>query len=278
MLPVADLRPVNLMRRLLFGYIIFHFIQVFPLIGQLYDPGKTFIATHSLHEFTRGTIVNLLSMDAVGKQYMWFFIVQVLFAFIGLIGLLPRISSFMVFFTTVNLQNRIYLTVTGGDVLLFLVLFYLSFVSSGKKPKNADMYHLQNAFDRIFIFLIKMQLIIVYGISAIYKLQSPQWLDGTAVQQILLIDEYSLPVLQKAVCAAPFIFKMLTWLTLLYQIVFPVLVFVKPVKNYLLFLGLIFHLFIALGMGLLNFSLVMVCCYAIFYDFSRQNEPQKQFS
>ncbi|MGZ3865035.1 MAG: hypothetical protein ACXVC6_13450 [Bacteroidia bacterium] len=278
MLPVADMRPVNMMRKLLFGYIIFHFIQVLPLIGELYDPDKTFIATHSLHGFTRGTLVNLLSVDWIGEHYRWFIIVQILFAGIGLLGFIPRISSFLVFFTTVNLQNRIYPTITGGDVLLFLMLFYLSFVSSGKKIKNENLNHLQNAFDRIFIFLIKVQLIIVYAVSAIYKLKSPQWLDGTAVQQILLINEYSFPALQKVVCAVPLIFKLLTWLTLLYQIAFPVLIFVKPVKNYLLVSGLIFHLFIAFGMGLLNFSLVMACCYAVFYDFRREKDALAQFS
>ncbi|MGZ3864419.1 MAG: hypothetical protein ACXVPN_14270 [Bacteroidia bacterium] len=266
------------MRKLLFGYVIFHFVQIYSLIGLLYDPAQTFIATHSVNGFNRGTIVNLLSVESIGKHYMWFFIAQLFFAFTGIVGFFPRISSFIVFFTTVNLQNRISPTITGGDSLLVLMLFYLSFVSGGKKMKNENLDHLQNAFDRVFIFMIKMQLIIVYGVSTICKLQSASWLDGTAVQQILLIDEYSFPALQRLVCEAPFAFKLLTWLTLFYQAAFPVLVFVRPVKNYLLLCGLIFHFFIAFAMGLLNFSLVMVCCYAVFYDLRKAPERENRFS
>lgn len=268
MLPLANMQAVNIMRRLLFGYVIFNFFQTLTFIDTLY--GTTgLIATRHLSGVTLTTLVNLLSVDAVKNQYMLFFAVQVFFAIVGLLGFLPRISSFIVFFITLNLHNRIYAAVSGGDVLLCLMLFYLSFISGGKKYRNEHFNQVQNAFDCVFIFMCKAQLIIVYSVSAIYKLQSPEWLNGSALQQILLIDEYSFPALQKLVCSVPFVFKLLTWLALLYQVLFPFLIFVKRVKNYVLISGIIFHLFIAFAMGLLNFSLVMICCYAIFYDFKK---------
>lgn len=267
MQPVVNRRPVTIMRKLLFGYVIFNFLQLFQVIEILYSSQTSLIATQSLSGFTLTTLVNLLSVDAVKNYYVLFFVVQLFFAFIGLLGFFPKVSAFMVFFTMINLQNRIYSTISGGDILLCLMLFYLSFISDGKKLKNENLNQIQNAFDRIFIFLCKIQLLIVYSVSAIYKLQSTQWLDGSALQQILLIDEYSIPTLQHAVCYIPFVFKLLTWGTLLYQILFPFLIFVKRAKNYLLVSGIIFHLFIAFAMGLFNFSLVMICCYAIFYDF-----------
>jgi hypothetical protein len=270
MLPLVNYRPVNIMRRLLFGCVIFNFLQLFPAIDALYGVQNSLIATQSLNGFTLTTLVNLLSVDALKSYYMLFFMVQLCFAFMGMLGFWPRVSSFVVFFTTINLQNRIYPTLTGGDVLLCLMLFYTGFISEGKKLQNEHFNQVQNAFNRIFTWLCKIQLVIVYAISAIYKLQSPQWLDGSAVQQLLLINEYSFPALQRAVCAAPFLFKLLTWLVLLYQLAFPLLVFVKRVKKYLLFSGVVFHFFIAFAMGLFNFSLVMICCYAVFYDFEEK--------
>ncbi len=265
----AKPRSATLMRKLLFGYVIFNFLQLIPVIEILYSSQTSLIVTQSLNGFTLTTLVNLLSIDAIKNYYMLFFVVQLFFAFIGLFGFYPRISAFVVFFTTINLQNRIYSTISGGDILLCLMLFYLSFISNGKKLKSENLNQIQNACDRIFICLCKMQLLIVYSVSAIYKLQSPQWLDGSALQHILLIDEYSFPTLQHLVCNMPLVFKLLTWLTLLYQIVFPFLIFVKRVKNYLLLSGILFHLFIAFAMGLFNFSMVMICCYAVFYDFKK---------
>ena len=277
MLPVANLRSVNIMRRLLFAYVIFNFLQILPYLNTLYG-SSGMIATQHLNGFTLTTLVNLLSVDAIKNYYILFFMVQLFFSLIGLFGFLPRICTAIVFFTTINLENRIYSTISGGDVLLYLMLFYLSFISDGKKLKNENLDQIQNAFDRIFIFMCKAQLVIVYAVSAIYKLQSPQWIDGSALQQILLIDEYSLPALQKAVCSAPILFKLLTWLSLLYLMLFPILIFIKKVKNYLLLGGIIFHLFIAFGMGLFNFGLIMICCYAIFYDFEQKSLRNEVFS
>jgi hypothetical protein len=276
MLPVADIRPVNIMRRLLFAYVIFNFVQMLPYLDTLYGRFGL-VATQHLTGFTLTTLVNLLSVDAIKNYYLMFFAVQLLFALICLLGFLPRICSLVVFFTTINLQNRIYSTVSGGDILLCLMLFYLSFISNGKKLKNSNFNQIQNAFDRAFIFMCKAQLIIVYAVSAIFKLQSPQWLDGSAMQQILSIDEYSIPALQNMVCSAPLLFKILTWAALLYQTVFPVLIFVKRVKNYLLFSGVIFHLFIAFAMGLFNFGIIMICCYTVFYDFKKKPKPNEAF-
>ena len=233
---------------------------------MLYNGQSSLITTQALSGFTLTTLINLLSVPAIANYYVGFFIVQVLFAFIGLLGFFPRISSFLVFFTTMNLQNRIYSTNSGGDILLCLMLFYLSFISGDKKSKNENLDQITNVFNRTFIILCKAQLVIIYLVSAVFKLQSSEWIDGTALSQILLLDEYSIPALQSIVCSPPFAFKILTWLTLLYQLLFPVLIFVKRFKNYLLLSGLLFHLFIAFAMGLFNFSLVMICSYAVFYD------------
>lgn len=276
--PLSDHRPVNILRKLLFAYIIFNFFQLLPVMDILYDPQRSIIKTWPMHGYTLVTLVNLLSVDTLKQYYYLFLGVQVLFAVIGLLGFFPRMSSFVVFFTTINLHNRIYSTISGGDTLFSLMMFYLSFISDGKGLKNENLDQIQNAFDKIFTALCKMQLVVVYLVSALYKLQSPEWINGTALQHIISVDEYSLPFIQSLACSAPFLFKLFTWCALLYQTLFPFMVFVKRVKNYFLVTGVIFHLIIGFGMGLLNFSLVMICCYALFYDFKSKEEiPRAAF-
>lgn len=225
--PSLKIKRANFLRKLLFGYIILSFFQTLPLIETLYNPKQSLIATQSLHQFTLTTCVNLLSVDLFKNYYLLFIALQLIAAFVGLFNLLPRIMTFLVFFTTINLQNRIYSTLTGGDYLLCLLLFYLSFISDGRKLKNKYFQEITNVSDHTFILLSHLQVLIVYAVSAIYKWQSTQWVQGIALQKILLINEYSIPSLQNIVCAFPFIFKLFTWMALLYQTLFPVLIFSK---------------------------------------------------
>jgi hypothetical protein len=259
-LPAKGVERANLLRKLLFAYVLFNAAQMAGSFSLLYG-NHSAILTRDLHGLTLTTFVNLLSVSAVKSYWDLFLIVQVIFAVLGLFGFFPRLCTMAVFFTTINLQNRIYATLTGGDVLLQLQLFYLMFVSDGKSPLP-----LANAFDHVFFRLCQVQVLLVYLVSALYKLQSPEWLEGSALQRILLVNEYSLPGLQKLVIAFPLVFRLLTWLALCYQLLFPALVFSRRLKNYVLLGGVLFHIFIAFGMGLFNFSLVMICCYVLFYD------------
>jgi len=272
--PSQKIKHANLLRKLLFGYIILSFFQTLPLLETLYNSNQSLIATQNLHQFTATTCVNLLSVDSFKNYYLFFIVLQVVAAFIGLFNFLPRIMTFVVFFTTINLQNRIYSTLTGGDYLLCLLLFYLSFISDGRTSKNKYVQEITNVSDHTFILLCQLQVLILYAISAIYKWQSTEWVQGIALQKILLIDEYSIPVLQNMVCAFPFVFKLFTWMALLYQTLFPVFIFSKKLKNYTILVGILFHLFIAFAMGLFNFSLVMICCYTLFYDFKTKHHEE----
>jgi hypothetical protein len=238
-----------------------------PLLDVLYNPIHSMIVTQNLKGFTLSTLVNLLSVEGIKSYYSLFIAVQLIAACAGLWGFMPGLCTWLVFFTTINLQNRIYSTITGGDVLLCLLLFYLQFISDGKKTKNTYLQQIKNASDHTFILLCQVQVLIVYAVSALYKWQSQEWLQGTALQKILLLDEYSFPLLQHAVCGFPSECKLLTWAILSFQTLFPVLIFSNKVKKFVLIIGLILHLCIALAMGLFNFSLVMVCSYALFYDF-----------
>jgi len=51
-----------------------------------------------------------------------------------------------------------------------------------------------------------------------------------------------------------------------YQLLFPVLIWIRPIRRYLLTVGLAFHLMIAFLMGIADFGLFMVAAYTIFLN------------
>jgi hypothetical protein len=53
---------------------------------------------------------------------------------------------------------------------------------------------------------------------------------------------------------------------LAYQILFPAVVWFKKIKKPFLILGILMHVYISLVMGLVLFGLIMIICYAIFWE------------
>lgn len=262
--PVQNLAKINVLRKLLFVYVIVNFIQILPFVSKLYSSEFSIIFQRELTAITLSSLVNLLAFDFLKNYYWWFFGFQLLFSVVGIIGYYTRVSTFIVWFTTINLQNRIYSTNTGGDLLLNILLFYLIFISDGRKLKNVELEKIKNSIDYFFYNLCKFQIVIVYFISALYKVTCIEWLDGSALERILFVNEYSLPGISKIVSNYSFLFELLTWLILAYQILFPLVLLKSNKVNYLIFLGILFHVGIALIMGLFNFSLIMIISYVLF--------------
>jgi hypothetical protein len=54
-----------------------------------------------------------------------------------------------------------------------------------------------------------------------------------------------------------------------YQLLFPVLVWIKKIKKMFLLLGILMHLYIAFVMGLVEFGSVMIISYIIFWPIKK---------
>jgi len=56
----------------------------------------------------------------------------------------------------------------------------------------------------------------------------------------------------------------LTYASLFYQLLFPIAIWIKQVRPWFLIAGVIFHLGIAIGLGLLDFGILMIAVYSIY--------------
>jgi hypothetical protein len=141
----------------------------------------------------------------------------------------------------------------GGDNISRITLFYMLFLSF-----NNGVGKFRTALHNLGVASIYLQLVILYSISGISKLQGDYWVNGTALYYILNVQWFStnIPLVTHA-------FK-LSWVTALasytaiaYMIGFP---FMLLNRLHLLWaaLGILFHLMIALTMGLVDFSVIMI--------------------
>ncbi|MFL5752109.1 MAG: hypothetical protein ACJ76F_01780 [Bacteroidia bacterium] len=250
----------DLFRKSLYLYLVFNFVQLLPVLPDLYGQNSAIIPYNYSH-FSLSKLVNLLSLPSCENLYYLFFAFQLVACVCGFLNILPRICAVVVWFTTINLNNRTYLMNTGGEQLLNIMLFYLMFISSSRK-KRTELFTI---LDNTFIVACKMQLILVYALSALYKLLQPEWLNGNALFYVLHMDEFTSPFLRN-ISENRIVIMVLTYFSLLYQVLFPLLIFFKKLKKPLILCGIALHLGIAFGVGLMNFSLIMICCYLLFVN------------
>lgn len=183
----------------------------------------------------------------IGAVLLWFFSRWRTFA------------SVVVFFSTAILFNAAHLYVTGGHTLIKLFLFYFIFLNIRSEGP------ISNALSHVMLWACKIQIAALYFFAALYKWNGEYWVNGEALYYVISIREFSHPMLQAALLPFPWLLTVGTWFGLLYQSMFPLLIWFRPVKKPLLLAGVFFHLFIAFGMGLPDFGIFMVLSYTMFF-------------
>lgn len=190
-------------------------------------------------------------------------------AILSLVGLFKKsnyITNAVLWFAVINLSNFLYPVNTGGDYLLNQLLLFNCFLLP-MASNNLTINDLKTVLHNTALLALKIQICLAYLIAGYYKITDSSWMEGIAVYQTFQVPEFSNSLFKSipySVCMG------LTYFTMIYQLSFPFLVWFRPFKIYLFSFGILQHLFIGLGMGLVSFGLVMIICYILFlkYDVS----------
>lgn len=192
-----------------------------------------------------------------------------LLALLSIIGLLKTsnyITNTLLWLVMHNISNYLYATLTAGDYLLNqLLLFNIFFSTSASKSIISD--ELKNALHNTALIAAKAQICLAYLLAGWFKLTDETWLQGMAVYHTFHLPEYSTAVLQHlplTVCIT------LNYFIITYQVLFPCLVWIRSLKTYCLGLGVLQHLVIAFGMGLVSFGIIMMICYLLFLKYDNK--------
>lgn len=192
--------------------------------------------------------------------------------FLSLISILSLFFKRMYFFAdliawliVLNVHNKIYQTLSGGDSLLNQFMFFnIVLTQQFHKPTNLTG-QLKVLMHNLGVWGIMVQLCLVYFISALAKLADAQWLSGTAVATIAQIRHFSLNGFPAGLLKAGWLSTTLNYAVLFYQAGFVILVWIKPCKKPLLLFGILMHLYIGIVMGLPMFALIMILSYVYFW-------------
>jgi hypothetical protein len=115
------------------------------------------------------------------------------------------------------------------------------------------------------LFLMRFQVALIYGSSALSKLAFPVWRDGSAVYWALNLNDFHRFPWVIPASAAPLL-AIATWATLAFELLFPFLVIFKRVRPVVLWAGVGLHLGLWATLELGPFSWVMLASYISFLD------------
>jgi hypothetical protein len=142
--------------------------------------------------------LNLANGEPVFQVFL--FGVTALAALGMLVGYRTRLMTVIVWVLLLSIQYRNPLTLSGGDSLLRLLLFWSMFLPLGAywsvdRALNATPPRLSTRFLSFATVGLFMQIAFMYWFTAILKWQGgPEWRDGSALYYALNVDRFHTPI------------------------------------------------------------------------------------
>lgn len=195
----------------------------------------------------------------------YYFITGVILCVTGslFIKKIPFLFEFIIWMLVINIHNKIYPTLTGGDYLLNQFLFFNCFLSKSNAVNQNWKSSLSIWFHNFGVIAIIIQINLVYFIAALAKLNSADWLQGLAIIKLDQIEYFNL--FSNAISKNNFVGYFINYLVFFYQLFFPILIWINKIKVPFMIIGILMHLYIAFVTGLVGFGIIMLLAYVYFW-------------
>ena len=186
-----------------------------------------------------------------------------------LVGWRPLVSGLVCWACAVSFMN-IHLGINnGGDRVRTTLLLTVAFSCSGAVWGVSAVKTTRPVFVHAWpLRVLFVQMAVLYFFSGFYKFLSPAWQSG----YVMYFVNHDL-----AWCLTPaytslvpvWVHQLSAWVTLVWELGFPLLAVMKGTRTATLCLGVFFHLgtFITLEVG--HFALYGIACYAMFVPWER---------
>jgi len=259
---------IRLFRRVIYGWYLLSILTLLPAARDFWGP-------HSLIPNTPErpiALLQLLDLDAVRPAYRLFVFAEIALLILGMTCRWPRTTALLIYIVSMNLNNRAWVILDGGDNLMQIMLIYLIFMDPslpGEEKKDGVLSYVNNALTNAVFLIARLQVIAVYVVAGLAKVDGELWQNGTAIYYTLSVDDFTLPSVRSFVANYPFFAVMATYVTLFYQLSFPWLIWNRRIRPWLMLLGTTMHLQIALVMGLFTFGFAVMASYVVFFTDGR---------
>lgn len=258
------INTIKLFRASLLVFIFLYVVQFLPIAAAYFGPGNYMVPYYKSSNILLKPL-NLLEGTQFSHYYLYFLygILALILAYFFLP--LKRLSLVLIYFLLMNIYHKTAPLQNGGFSLLTMEFFMLLFIDEeAENTKNKYWRSIKLTIANFAFLAMRLQVVFLYLVASFYKLQGETWLDGTAFYYVLYNDMYTHPLITNYFIDNTFVIKSVSWFTLLFQLLFPVLVWIKKTKNMMLIAGVFLHVMIAWVMGIVDFGVIMILMYTLF--------------
>ncbi|HZQ35111.1 MAG TPA: HTTM domain-containing protein [Dehalococcoidia bacterium] len=202
-----------------------------------------------------------------------FFVVLGVAALSLTLGYHSRISAIVTFVGLISVGRANPLALNGGDVALRVSGFYLIFAPAGAALSLDRLLALWRGEAPVrpplappwAQRLLQLQIALIYASTALLKLKGHAWSDGIAIYYTSRLEEFHrfpVPFLAHSLLLV----NLATYWTLAVELALAFLVWIPPLRAFVLLNGLLLHAGIEYSMNIPQFSVIMVTSYVVFTD------------
>jgi len=202
-----------------------------------------------------------------------FFIGCMVFAVLTALGIATRFTSICLAIGMISVQHRNAVILHGGDSVVRLACIYTAVAPSGlacSLDRLIGLWKGKISPDPVRISLWPQRLI-AFNVALIYfttiwlKWDGARWREGIATYFPARMAEFYRFPYPRFVNNFPFVY-ITTYGTLLVEFAMGTLVFFRPLRKYVLPMGIMMHAWIEYAMNIPLFSFLMISSYISFYD------------
>ncbi len=175
-----------------------------------------------------------------------------------ILGIFPRAVSAVCLALHISFIHANVGAVYGADLIFTFFLFFFCLATERSAPDSAARW-VSSAAMR----MAQVQLCIIYAYSGLEKLKGPVWWKGEAIWNVIANPQLALFDFTW-MSHFPLFLTVVAYLTLLWEVYFPVLIWLPRWRGPFLALGVLFHGSIGVMVKLIFFSLLMMSAYVLF--------------
>lgn len=159
----------------------------------------------------------------------------------------------------------------GADIIANLFLFYMAFTQSCERLSIWNLWRKKTNFNSsdilssVMIRMMQIQISVLYAYTGWEKLKGLSWWDGTALWSVMANPQMTTMDFS-FLRTVPWVIPIAAYLTILFEIYFPVMVMSQKTRYAWLCIGAMFHAGIGIFMGLGPFATTMLSTYFLFID------------
>ena len=260
--------------RILFGLLVIaKLVLYYPDWLAWFGP-HAWVTLDTMHRMEGGIRINVFDLLPESDAWIWgLFAVTLLAAICLTVGFLTRLSSVLVFFTLVSLDERELYAINSGDTFLRVVAFFLMFAPAGAAFSVDRLIAIWRGEEPPTLQpqivwpqrMIQFQAALVYFITAWWKSTGATWVDGTAlyyVHHLAQFHRFPLP----AWFLNPIVVKLQTWIGLTEEFALGTLIWIRDVRYWVLGAGVLLHLTLEYSMNVPLFQWIMLSTFVLFID------------